>query len=266
LDPFWHPFFIENRDTPKTSILRQVWGETLVFPCQSLSFWRHFSINFSLFFDLAFGCHFSTLFSNMVPKSVILAPPLAPSCVPNCDQNRPNGAKMHQKCPGVTPRSRFEHCFGVTRFQIDFCFVILTPLATFWLYVSSLLVPFWLPFRAIYSYFACSWPPFHLLSFYCEPHMQTSCSKTAFTSPTRILFRASSFYVTPKPFLYTFPSRNTRRHRLSAFFQINRKCQEHVEIFRNLLMASPSKNVTSKRRSIICNLQNAASCTKAPIH
>jgi hypothetical protein len=177
-----------------------------------------------------------------------------------------NGPKKHQKCPGVTPRSRFEHCFGVTRFQIDFCFVILTALATFWLYVSSLLVPCWLPFRAIYSYFACSWPPFHLLSFYCEPHMQTSCSKTAFTSPTRILFRASSFYVTPKPFLYTFPSRNTRRHRLSAFFQINRKCQEHVEIFRNLLMASPSKNVTSKRRSIICNLQNAASCTKAPIH
>ena len=48
-------------------------------------------------------------------------------------------------------------------------------------------------------------------------------------------------------------------------FQINSKCQEHAENFRNLQMASASKNADIKRRLTICSLQNAVICTKAPL-
>ena len=50
----------------------------------------------------------------------------------------------------------------------------------------------------------------------------------------------------------------------SAIFQIYRKSQEHAEKFRNLQMASVSKNAYIKRRLTICYLQNAGICTKAP--
>ena len=50
----------------------------------------------------------------------------------------------------------------------------------------------------------------------------------------------------------------------SAIFQIYRKSQEHAEKFRNLQMASVSKNADIERRLTIYYLQNAIICTKAP--
>ena len=50
----------------------------------------------------------------------------------------------------------------------------------------------------------------------------------------------------------------------SAIFQIYRKSQEHAEKFRNLQMASVSKNADIERRLTIYYLQNAVICTKAP--
>ena len=55
----------------------------------------------------------------------------------------------------------------------------------------------------------------------------------------------------------------TKRHPpKSVIFQI--KCQEHAEKFRNLQMASVSKNADIKRRLTISYLRNAVICTKAP--
>jgi hypothetical protein len=91
--PFWLPFFIKNRDTLKTSILRQVWGESSVLARQSLPFWHRFSINFSHVFWSRFWMPFSHPFFEHGAKKWDFGSPFGTQLGPKWDQNLPSGAK-----------------------------------------------------------------------------------------------------------------------------------------------------------------------------
>ena len=77
-----------------------------------------------------FSVTFFEFLANLVPTKWFSAPLW-----------RPAVSHIATKIVPMVQQMTPKHCFGVTRFQIDFCFVILTTLATFWLFVSAQMVP-----------------------------------------------------------------------------------------------------------------------------